>query len=301
MSTSGAPASHSGPSGPARMAAPLPAYGGGAPASAQATPAPSRSAAPRVPGPAPTARPSAKRAPTRRANPAGSKPRASRIESNSSRASWVSSEYWPGENGSLARKRGMPARRSMRTYCAACAGGAASTTKPSASPSASPRRLPAARSPTVSVIESLGGADRVGFEPTIPLPVYRFSRPAPSATRTPVLDCPVTFSVNRGAKVNVRRPRGQLRPGPRLAPGLREEPASKKGEQLRVEPWGVQGDGDLPAEVPDHPALDRNRGLRVDPERPREPAPHRRCRLARGQRVAESVGAHVPERRADVA
>ena len=29
--------------------------------------------------------------------------------------------------------------------------------------------------------------DRVGFEPTIPLPVYRFSRPAPSATRTPVL------------------------------------------------------------------------------------------------------------------
>ena len=28
--------------------------------------------------------------------------------------------------------------------------------------------------------------DRVGFEPTIPLPVYRFSRPAPSATRTPV-------------------------------------------------------------------------------------------------------------------
>src|SRR5215204_2930058 len=29
--------------------------------------------------------------------------------------------------------------------------------------------------------------DRVGFEPTIPLRVYRFSRPAPSATRTPVL------------------------------------------------------------------------------------------------------------------
>src|SRR5438876_11092208 len=32
-----------------------------------------------------------------------------------------------------------------------------------------------------------GTTDRVGFEPTIPLPVYRFSRPAPSATRTPVL------------------------------------------------------------------------------------------------------------------
>src|SRR5687768_2232896 len=29
-------------------------------------------------------------------------------------------------------------------------------------------------------------ADRVGFEPTIPVRVYRFSRPAPSATRTPV-------------------------------------------------------------------------------------------------------------------
>lgn len=28
--------------------------------------------------------------------------------------------------------------------------------------------------------------DREGFEPSIPLPVYRFSRPAPSATRTPV-------------------------------------------------------------------------------------------------------------------
>ena len=31
-----------------------------------------------------------------------------------------------------------------------------------------------------------GTADRVGFEPTIPVRVYRFSRPAPSATRTPV-------------------------------------------------------------------------------------------------------------------
>src|SRR6266576_293067 len=29
--------------------------------------------------------------------------------------------------------------------------------------------------------------DREGFEPSKPLPVYRFSRPAPSATRTPVL------------------------------------------------------------------------------------------------------------------
>src|SRR3954468_13648151 len=28
--------------------------------------------------------------------------------------------------------------------------------------------------------------DRVGFEPTIPVRVYRFSRPAPSATRAPV-------------------------------------------------------------------------------------------------------------------
>src|SRR5438105_3470476 len=32
-----------------------------------------------------------------------------------------------------------------------------------------------------------GQTERVGFEPTIPLPVYRFSRPAPSATRTPLL------------------------------------------------------------------------------------------------------------------
>src|SRR5579859_1882972 len=29
-------------------------------------------------------------------------------------------------------------------------------------------------------------ADRVGFEPTLPLPVNRFSRPTPSTTRPPV-------------------------------------------------------------------------------------------------------------------
>src|SRR5262249_60005236 len=34
-----------------------------------------------------------------------------------------------------------------------------------------------------------GRTDRVGFEPPIPLRVYRFSIPAPSDTRTPVLDC----------------------------------------------------------------------------------------------------------------
>src|SRR5687768_994170 len=42
--------------------------------------------------------------------------------------------------------------------------------------------------PHASRFSLLAGSstDRVGFEPTIPLPVYRFSRPAPSATRTPV-------------------------------------------------------------------------------------------------------------------
>ena len=42
--------------------------------------------------------------------------------------------------------------------------------------------------------EYRGGTDRVGFEPTIPLPVYRFSRPAPSATRTPVLHGSTAFA-----------------------------------------------------------------------------------------------------------
>ena len=51
-------------------------------------------------------------------------------------------------------------------------------------------------------------ADRVGFEPTIPLRVYRFSRPAPSATRTPVLnDLTSPNTTAFGREVYIRRPK----------------------------------------------------------------------------------------------
>ncbi len=39
--------------------------------------------------------------------------------------------------------------------------------------------------------------DRVGFEPTVPLPAHRFSRPAPSTTRTPVQDRHQSYRVTK--------------------------------------------------------------------------------------------------------
>ena len=53
---------------------------------------------------------------------------------------------------------------------------------------------PPVSSSRLLVIPSSPATDRVGFEPTIPFPVCRFSRPVPSATRTPVLELPGRFS-----------------------------------------------------------------------------------------------------------
>jgi hypothetical protein len=76
---------------------------------------------------------------------------------------------------------------------------------------------------------------------------------------------------------------------------------AEKGQEVGVEPRGIEGDGDFPAQVPHHPALDRNPDLGVETKRPFEATPHGRHRFAGGERVAEPQGAYVAERRAKVA
>jgi hypothetical protein len=85
------------------MALPFPAYGAGVPERLQGVPANSRIAAARVPGPAPTSLPSAKSAATRRANASALQPPDAAKLNRSSRASWVSSLYWPKGNSGFQR------------------------------------------------------------------------------------------------------------------------------------------------------------------------------------------------------
>ena len=133
----------------------------------------------------------------------GVQPPASATLSSSSRASWVSSLYWPNAKSGWARSPARPARDTGRRT-----GGPSRTGGFDHEPEGVAQGLPqyaAGEGPgsrshhartreTQHITRSIGEGghyfretDRVGFEPTIPLRVYRFSRPAPSATRTPVL------------------------------------------------------------------------------------------------------------------
>ena len=106
-----------------------------------ATALPRADAAPhaRVPRPAPTSRRSRNSSAIRAAKTAGSQPRACWKLLSSSRASWVSSVYWPKGYCGWDRSPARPARSQSSTYARATLGGSASTTKPSASPRACPR------------------------------------------------------------------------------------------------------------------------------------------------------------------
>jgi hypothetical protein len=113
--------------------------------------------------------------------------------------------------------------------------------------------------------------DREGFEPSKGLPPYRFSRPAPSATRTPVLQdrlplCGAKFSRQQGSGGRPRPPKlrgGHVLPVHR---GRRSAEIRGTSAQRSAPPWGrMAHDPDRPRL---RPHLDRRRHRRRSGRRP---------------------------------